>query len=291
MTPLATNMQARPARATNAPFASAALTRAAAPLAALAFTLSLAGGCEQAHLTPPAQQPTVEASGPQHLVQQAQARIDAVTALTIAPDARSEHARDWAPDWTADGAGDGVHTKAQSEAHARALTEAQSLLRAALEADPFYAPAMNNLAALMLSGNRADLREAATLLDGACKLMPGSAPPRYNLGLALERAALYEDALAAYAAAQAADPAHMPSLQSLVSLQMRRWPQGGRDPALTPESGTPILSAIGAGPPTRAPAGTLPPDRLRAAIQRIAADGTTPHWRAWAADILRRGAR
>jgi tetratricopeptide (TPR) repeat protein len=157
------------------------------------------------------------------------------------------------------------------------------MLRAALEDDPFYAPAMNDLATALLLEPQADLREAARLLEAAAKLMPGNPTPRYNLGLVLERAGLADDALAAFASALEADPRHPPSLQAIVSLQLRHWPtdlSGGARPQ--------IPSAAPSAPRNRRVPGSLDGPALVAALRTVTRDGTTPAWRAWAADLLRR---
>lgn len=132
---------------------------------------------------------------------------------------------------------------------------AEALLRRALAADLFHGPAHNNLGVLLLNGAPPKLYEAAHEFEWAGKLMPGHPDPQHNLAMTLEAAARYDDALASYKLALETRPGHIPSLQGLTSLQLRL---------------------------EKADDGTT------AALKTIAMQGTTPEWRDWAADRLRR---
>ncbi len=69
---------------------------------------------------------------------------------------------------------------------------------------------------------RAWAAEAATAFERARTLMPGNPDPRLNLGLVFEAAERTDDALDAYRSALEADPDHVPSMQALARLQIRR---------------------------------------------------------------------
>ncbi|MFT3684280.1 MAG: hypothetical protein QM783_05030 [Phycisphaerales bacterium] len=133
--------------------------------------------------------------------------------------------------------------------------KAEELLKKALAADLFHGPAHNNLGVLMLNGQPPRLYEAAHEFEWAGKLMPGHPDPRHNLAMTLEAAARYDDALAQYKAALETRPGHLPSLQGLTSLQIRF---------------------------------DKTDDSTTASLKTIAMQGTTPEWRQWASDRLRR---
>lgn len=97
--------------------------------------------------------------------------------------------------------------------------EAERLLREALTADLYHGPAHNNLGVLFL--NAGQLYEAASEFEWARKLMPGHPDPRLNLGLALERGGRIDEAIDAYYSALDVAPEHLPTMQSLVSCQLR----------------------------------------------------------------------
>lgn len=111
--------------------------------------------------------------------------------------------------------------------------KAESLLREALTADLYHAPAHNNLGVLYLTQNR--LYESATELEWASKLLPGHPDPRMNLAIVLERAGRTDDALAAYTSALDAYPAHIGATQGLARLQIRAGRTDARTPALLTE--------------------------------------------------------
>jgi tetratricopeptide (TPR) repeat protein len=132
--------------------------------------------------------------------------------------------------------------------------KAETLLRRALTADLFHGPAHNNLGVLLLNAQPPKLYEAAHEFEWAGKLMPGHPDPQHNLAMTLEAAARYDDAIASYRTALETRPGHLPSLQALASLQIRLEKSD---------------------------------DNTKAALKTIAMQGTTPQWRAWAADRLR----
>lgn len=107
---------------------------------------------------------------------------------------------------------------------------AESLLRQALSADLFHAPAHNNLGVLFLQ--RGMLFEAAAEFEWARTLMPEHPDPRMNLALVLERAGRTDDALAAYSAILEARPEHLPTIQALARLQVRAGRTDERTPTL-----------------------------------------------------------
>ncbi len=104
--------------------------------------------------------------------------------------------------------------------------QAESLLREALNADLYHGPAHNNLGVLYLHQDK--LYEAAGEFEWARKLMPGHPDPRMNLGLTLEKAGRYEEALASYDAALEAYPGHVPTMQALCRLQLRHGLENAR---------------------------------------------------------------
>ena len=107
--------------------------------------------------------------------------------------------------------------------------------------------------------NQPDLFAAAENFQAACRLMPGRAAPRLNLGLVMERAGRLDDALSAYQSAVDCGPGDLPSVQALTSLELRI--------ARTSEA-------------------------TRNRLSLIAVQGTDAQWRAWAKDqLLRSGGR
>lgn len=70
--------------------------------------------------------------------------------------------------------------------------------------------------------SRGRLYEAANEFEWAKKLMPGHPDPRMNLALTLERAGRVVEALATYDSALEVYPNHMPTIQALTRLQIRR---------------------------------------------------------------------
>lgn len=125
--------------------------------------------------------------------------------------------------------------------------KAESLLREALTADLFYAPAHNDLGVLFLK--KSMLYEAAGEFEWARKLSPSHPDPRLNLALTLERAGRIDEALSTYASALEVYPEHMPTIQALTRLRIR----SGR-----------------------------PDDKTRSMLEEIALKGETAQWREWA---------
>lgn len=124
---------------------------------------------------------------------------------------------------------------------------AERLLREALAADLFHGPAHNDLGVLMLRKNA--YYEAANEFEWARKLMPGHPDPRMNLGLTLEKAGRIEEALTTYSAALEVYPGHIPTMQAMARLQIRR---------------------------------NRVDEQTRRMLEEIALSGETQHWREWA---------
>jgi tetratricopeptide (TPR) repeat protein len=98
--------------------------------------------------------------------------------------------------------------------------EAESILREALVADLYHGPAHNNLGVLYL--RQGELYEAANEFEWARKVMPGHPDPRFNLAMTLERAGRTDEALAMYDTAIEVYGEHMPSMQAIARLQVKR---------------------------------------------------------------------
>jgi Tfp pilus assembly protein PilF len=96
---------------------------------------------------------------------------------------------------------------------------AEALLREALTADLFCAPAHNNLGVVFLEQGK--LYEAAGEFEWARKLLPGHPDPRVNLALVLESAGKTDEALASYEAALEVQPGYLPAIQGAASLAVR----------------------------------------------------------------------
>lgn len=98
-------------------------------------------------------------------------------------------------------------------------TEAESLLRRALDADLYHGAAHNNLGVLLLQ--RGLLYEAAQEFEWARKLLPGHPDPRTNLAIALHTAGKHDDALAAAETALEIQAGYLPAIQALAFIQVR----------------------------------------------------------------------
>jgi Tfp pilus assembly protein PilF len=109
---------------------------------------------------------------------------------------------------------------------------AEALLREALTADLFCAPAHNNLGVVFLEQGK--LYEAASEFEWARKLLPGHPDPRVNLALVLETAGKTDEALASYEAALEVQPGYLPAIQGAASLVVR---EGRKDERLRGGSG------------------------------------------------------
>jgi Tfp pilus assembly protein PilF len=155
--------------------------------------------------------------------------------------------------YTTPGEGDRDSLKAQRLTQEAAAiidknpARAGALLREALTADLYHGPAHNNLGVVYLK--QGNLYSAAAEFEWAQKLMPGLPDPRMNLALVLERAGRTDQALAQYATALEVYPDHLPTLQAMARLQLRR---GKAD------------------------------DRTRHALEEIAMRGDGEEWRRWA---------
>jgi Flp pilus assembly protein TadD len=125
--------------------------------------------------------------------------------------------------------------------------KAESLLREALTADLWFGPSHNNLGVVYLAQGK--LYEAANEFEWARKLMPGHPDPRMNLALTLEKAGRVDEALATYDTALEVYPHHIPTMQALTRLQLRR---GVSD------------------------------ERTGHMLKEIALAGDSPQWREWA---------
>lgn len=100
------------------------------------------------------------------------------------------------------------------------LDEAEKLLCEALTHDIQWGPAHNNLGTAHLRQGRT--YEAANEFEWARKLMPGHPDPRLNLAITLESVGRVDEALAAYDSALEVYPNHLPTIQGLTRLQLRR---------------------------------------------------------------------
>jgi Flp pilus assembly protein TadD len=139
------------------------------------------------------------------------------------------------------------------EAKPPKLESAEKLLREALSADLYHGPAHNDLGVIYLKQGK--LYEAAGEFEWARKLMPGHPDPRMNLALTLERAGRVDDALKTYASALEVYPGHVPTLQAMTRLQLRR---------------------------------NRTDDRTNQNLRELTLAGETPEWREWAQRQLSR---
>lgn len=100
------------------------------------------------------------------------------------------------------------------------FAEAEKLLCEALTHDIQFGPAHNDLGVVHLQQGK--VYEAAQEFEWARKLMPGHPDPRMNLAITLESVGRVDEALAAYDSALEVYPNHLPTIQALARLQMRR---------------------------------------------------------------------
>lgn len=103
---------------------------------------------------------------------------------------------------------------------------AREKLQAAIEADPDYGPAHNNLGLLQLEEGR--LYQSVLSFERAMELLPTDPTVYYNLGLALEKADREHQALELYWQAVEIDPTEPHFLGNLVRLR-RRLGENGPD--------------------------------------------------------------
>lgn len=136
------------------------------------------------------------------------------------------------------------------------IETAEKLLREALSSDLYHGPAHNDLGIVYLKQGK--LYEAASEFEWARKLMPGHPDPRMNLALTLERAGRVDDALKTYASALDVYPGHIPTMQAMTRLQLRR---------------------------------NRTDDHTNQNLRELALAGETPEWREWAQKQLSRTQR
>lgn len=98
------------------------------------------------------------------------------------------------------------------------VTQAEKLLREALDLDLYNGVAHNNLGVIFLKADR--LYDAAQEFEWARKLLPGHPDPRLNLAIALQRAERPREALEAARAALEAQPGHLGATQAIASIQI-----------------------------------------------------------------------
>jgi len=104
----------------------------------------------------------------------------------------------------------------------RKFTEAEPALKRALEADPTYGPAHNDLGLVYYRMNRP--YDAAWELEKAIKLMPRQPEPHTNLGLVLEKSGKLNDALGEFTLATQMDrdsPEYPEYLGNLARVRLR----------------------------------------------------------------------
>ncbi|HUD71311.1 MAG TPA: tetratricopeptide repeat protein, partial [Dongiaceae bacterium] len=97
-----------------------------------------------------------------------------------------------------------------------------NVLRQQLAQRPFAGPPIREIALAHYLGIVGDAAGAESFLRGAIATIPGSAPLRHDLGLALERQGRRDEALAAYRAAAAIDPRFAPAQSALASLALEK---------------------------------------------------------------------
>jgi len=97
--------------------------------------------------------------------------------------------------------------------------DAEPLLRRAIEEDPTYGPAHNDLGIIHFHNER--LYEAAWEFQNAIKLMPGQPEPHNNLGLVLESALRLQEAEKAFKEAHDLEPPNPEYAGNLAKLRLR----------------------------------------------------------------------
>jgi Flp pilus assembly protein TadD len=117
-----------------------------------------------------------------------------------------------------------LNDKAFALIHQDKLPEAEKLLREAVNADPMFGPARNNLGLVYYETGR--LYEAAWEFENAVRLLPYQPEPRNNLGLVLERAGKLTNAADSYAKARELEPDNPEYIANLARARVRR---GDRD--------------------------------------------------------------
>jgi Tfp pilus assembly protein PilF len=99
------------------------------------------------------------------------------------------------------------------------FAEAEPVLQIAIENDPSYGPAHNNLGLVYYQLGR--LYDAAWEFQNAIKLLPNEPQPHNNLGLVLESALKLKEAEAAYTEAHRLAPQHPEYAGNLARVRIR----------------------------------------------------------------------
>jgi Flp pilus assembly protein TadD len=110
------------------------------------------------------------------------------------------------------------------------LEKAATALKAAIAADVTYGPAHNNLGVVYLRQH--ELYLAAWEFEYACRLMPGKAEPKNNLGLVLERAGRLDGAVEQFEQAHSLESDQPQFLGNLARARVRRGDRGSEVVAL-----------------------------------------------------------
>ena len=97
--------------------------------------------------------------------------------------------------------------------------EAEPILKRAIQLDPMYGPAHNDLGLVYFHQNR--LYDAAWEYENAAKRMPRQPQPRNNLGLVLEQAGQLNEAVAAYTEAWKLAPDNPEYIGNLARVRVR----------------------------------------------------------------------
>jgi Flp pilus assembly protein TadD len=97
--------------------------------------------------------------------------------------------------------------------------QAEPILKRAIQLDPMYGPAHNDLGLVYFHENR--LYDAAWEYENAAKLMPRQPQPRNNLGLVLEQAEQLKEAVAAYTEAWQLAPDNPEYIGNLARARIR----------------------------------------------------------------------
>jgi tetratricopeptide (TPR) repeat protein len=129
---------------------------------------------------------------------------------------------------------------------------AENLLKQAIQIDPEFGPAQNNLGVVYF--NQSKLYPAAQQFLLAASLMPRDPEPRNGLGLVFESAHRLDDAINYYDRARLLDPANLEYLGNSARARVRRGDQT---------------------------------QELRGMLQTIAAGDPRNDWNQWARDTLR----
>ncbi|MEO1535465.1 MAG: tetratricopeptide repeat protein [Planctomycetota bacterium] len=149
-------------------------------------------------------------------------------------------------------AAEASNAKAIEEIEDANLDNAERLLRRAIEQDPRFAPAHNNLGSVLLRDNR--YYEAATAFERAVALAPNEPEPHNNLGLVLETVGRRSEAIEPYSRAVELDPENPEYVGNLAR----------------------VLTLL-----------DVQPDRRRDLLEQLSTIETRPEWRAWIEQQLR----